>query len=44
MRRHLASTITVLSLLLSPASGGADLAKGQEAYNSGDYQTAIAEW
>jgi TPR repeat protein len=38
------SILTVLPLMLSSPGWGADLAKGQEAYNSGDYQTAIAEW
>ncbi len=38
------SLFTVLSLVLSPVSWGADFAKGQAAYNSGDYETAIAEW
>ena len=44
MRMSLASIFTVLLLVLSPLSCGADLVKGQDAYNSGDYQTAIAEW
>lgn len=30
--------------ILSSISRGADFEQGQEAYNSGDYQTAIAEW
>jgi TPR repeat protein len=30
--------------MLWPISWGADLVKGQDAYNSGDYATAIAEW
>lgn len=34
----------LLSLLLLPVSWGADFAKGQQAYDSGDYETAIAEW
>ena len=38
------SILTVLPLILSPASWGADFAKAQEAYSSGDYQTAITEW
>ena len=44
MRLRLTSILTVLSLILSPISWSADIAKGQEAYNAGDYQTAIAEW
>ncbi len=44
MRIRLTSILTVLPLMLSPDSWGADIAKGQEAYKSGDYQTAIAEW
>jgi TPR repeat protein len=44
MRMSLTSILTVLLLALSPLSWGADLVKGQDAYNSGDYQTAIAEW
>ena len=34
----------MLPLMLSTIGWGADFAKGQEAYNSGDYQTAITEW
>ena len=33
-----------LSLILASISWSADAAKGQEAYNSGDYQTALTEW
>jgi len=44
MRIRLTSILTVFPLLLSPVSWGAEIDKGQEAYNSGDYQTAIAEW
>jgi hypothetical protein len=44
MRIRLTSILTVLSLILSPISWGAEFATGQEAYNSGDYQTAITEW
>lgn len=37
--------VTVLLLLLSAApSWGAEFAIGQDAYDSGDYQTALAEW
>lgn len=44
MRRRIMGILSVLPLLFSPISWGADFAKGQDAYNSGDYQTAIAEW
>ena len=44
MRTSLASILTVFLLILSPSAWGADVTKGQDAYNSGDYQTAIAEW
>jgi uncharacterized protein len=37
-------SFAALSFLLSPPTWGADLEKGQEAYFSGDYQTALAEW
>ena len=38
--------IFLATLVMTFASLGwsADLAKGQEAYNSGDYQTALTEW
>jgi len=36
--------LTVLSLVLSSTGWSGDLIKGQDAYNSGDYQTALAEW
>ncbi len=44
MRIRLTSILTVFLLLLSPISWGAEIDKGQAAYDSGDYQTAIAEW
>ncbi len=44
MHIRLTSILTVLPLILSPISWGAEFATGQEAYNSGDYQTAITEW
>lgn len=44
MRKHLTSMLVVLPLILSPSSWGADFNKGQQAYNSGDYQTALTEW
>jgi TPR repeat protein len=36
--------LVVLPLILSPISWGADFDKGLQAYNSGDYQTALTEW
>ena len=36
--------LAVLPLILSSISWSADAAKGQEAYNSGDYETALTEW
>ena len=36
--------LAVLSLILSSTSWSADAAKGQEAYNSGDYETALTQW
>lgn len=36
--------LAVLALILSPIGWGADFATGQDAYNSGDYETAITEW
>ncbi len=36
--------LAVLPLILSSVSWSADAAKGQEAYNSGDYETALTEW
>jgi TPR repeat protein len=44
MHMRLLSLFTVLLYVLPPVSWGADFAKGQEAYNSGDYETAITEW
>ena len=44
MRIRLTSILTVFLLLLSPISWGAEIDKGQAAYDSGDYQTAITEW
>lgn len=41
---RLASILTVFLLLISPISWGAEIDKGQAAYDSGDYQTAITEW
>ena len=39
-----ATILAMLSLLLSPFAWSADLATAQEAYISGDYETALAEW
>jgi len=36
--------LAALPLLLSPIAWGADFATGQEAYDTGDYETALAEW
>jgi hypothetical protein len=36
--------LAVLPLLLSSIAWSADFATGQEAYNSGDYETALTEW
>lgn len=44
MHKRIVSLFTLLPLLLAPVSWGADFAKGQQAYDSGDYETAIAEW
>lgn len=38
------SIFTMLALILSPVAWGAEFATGQDAYNSGDYETAITEW
>jgi TPR repeat protein len=38
------SISVVLALILSPFSWAAEFATGQDAYNSGDYETAITEW
>ena len=38
-------TISVaLLLLLSSICSGGDFAKGQQAYDAGDYETALTEW
>jgi hypothetical protein len=44
MRIRLTSILTVFLLLLPPIGWGAEIDKGQAAYDSGDYQTAITEW
>ena len=42
MRTRITGILAVLPLMFSPLAWGADFAKGQEAYNSGDYHTVIA--
>jgi len=44
MRYYKVILCAALSLALSSYCWGADLEKGQEAYISGDYETAITEW
>jgi hypothetical protein len=44
MRNLLLVSLATLSLFLSSLSCSADFVKGQEAYNSADYETAITEW
>jgi TPR repeat protein len=44
MRTFFLVAFAILSLVLAPLSLGADFGKGQSAYNSADYETAIAEW
>lgn len=44
MRIRQSSILTVFPLILWSISWSADFEKGQSAYESGDYQTAIAEW
>lgn len=44
MRSYLLAFLTSLSLLIASTSLGGDYAKGQEAYNCGDYENALAEW
>ena len=36
--------LTVIPLMLSATARCADFETGQEAYNSGDYETALAAW
>jgi TPR repeat protein len=43
MRYYNAVLIATL-LLLAPLASGADYQKGLKAYNSSDYETALAEW
>jgi TPR repeat protein len=44
MHMRLTGTMVVLALILSPIGWGADFATGEDAYNSGDYETAITVW
>lgn len=44
MRIRPATFLAVLALIFSSTSWSADFAKGQEAYNVGDYETALTEW
>jgi TPR repeat protein len=44
MRIFFLLALAALALLLALPAFGGDFAKGQEAYNSADYDTAIAEW
>jgi len=44
MCMRLTAILAVLPLFLASVGWGADFEKGQEAYSSGDYETAIAEW
>lgn len=44
MRIGLAAIIAALPVVLLSVSWSADFDKGQHAYSSGDYETAIAEW
>ncbi|MCH7853918.1 MAG: sel1 repeat family protein [Proteobacteria bacterium] len=36
--------LTMIPLMLASISWSADFAKGQSAYDSGDYETALTEW
>ena len=44
MKRYTLILATLLSLLLPLQSWGGDFRKGEEAYMSGDYTTALREW
>ncbi len=44
MRIYSKTFLSILALLISSAAWTADFQAGQAAYDSGDYQTAIAEW
>lgn len=44
MRIHSIAVFAILALLFSATIWSADFEAGQEAYDSGDYQTALTEW
>jgi TPR repeat protein len=44
MRIYRTAAVAVLPLLFSATSWSADFAIGQDAYECGDYQTALTEW
>ena len=44
MRIFSMAVVTALLLGYSSTSWSADYAKGNDAYSSGDYQTALTEW
>jgi len=44
MHVRLNAILAAFPLLLASAIGNADFEKGQEAYSSGDYETALTEW
>ncbi len=44
MPAGLVGFIATLLLFFAPVAWGADFATGQHAYDSGDYETALAEW
>jgi len=44
MRIFQVVTLIAFALILSATSWSEDFAKGQDAYFSGDYQTAMTEW
>ena len=44
MRIYRTAAVAMLPLLFSATSWSSDFARGQDAYNMGDYQTALQEW
>lgn len=44
MRKFLIVSLATASLVFTSLCWGADFAKGQNAYNSADYETALTEW
>ena len=44
MRIFQKTFLAVLPLLVSSIAWSGDFARGQEAYNTGDYETALTEW